>query len=57
MDWLFYEGDVVKRSRRVAKEGWERAEGGELSQGVVETGSVASSKREGEVEKREDVAR
>jgi hypothetical protein len=55
VDWLFYEGDVVKRSRRVAKEGWERAEGAEPSQGVLETGSVASSKREGEAEKKEDV--
>lgn len=60
VDWLFYEGDVVKRSRRVAKEGWERAEGVEPSAGVLETGSVASSKKGDEaekVERREEVVR
>lgn len=49
----------MKRSRRVAKEGWEKAEGVEPSAGALETGSVASSrKEEGEkAERREDVVR
>lgn len=57
VDWLFYEGDVVKRSRRVAKVGWESAEGVEPSPAVLETGSVASSRKGEEAEKREDVGR
>lgn len=41
VDWLFYEGDVVKRSRRVAKQGWEQAEGGaQPDVGVLENGSL-----------------
>jgi hypothetical protein len=27
IDWLFYEGKVVMRSRRVAKHGWHQEEG------------------------------
>ena len=53
VDWLFYEGDVVKRSRRVAKEGWEHAEGVNPV-AAMETGSLSSGKREEEgVEKKE----
>lgn len=47
VDWLFYEGDVVKRSRRVAKLGWESAEGGQIDGGVLETGSLGSGRDEG----------
>lgn len=47
VDWLFYEGDVVKRSRRVAKEGWEKAEGVEPAPGVLESGSLSSGRKEG----------
>lgn len=46
VDWLFYEGDVVKRSRRVAKQGWEVAEGTQPDVGVLETGSLGSRDRE-----------
>ncbi len=56
VDWLFYEGNVVKRSRRVAKEGWENAEGVQPDVGAVETGSVESKHGEGKeagTEKRE----
>lgn len=42
VDWLFYEGDVVKRSRRVAKMGWEHAEGVQPDAGILESGSVGS---------------
>lgn len=45
VDWLFYEGDVVRRSRRVAKHGWEAAEGAEPHPGMLETGSVASDRK------------
>jgi hypothetical protein len=45
VDWLFYQGDVVKHSRRVAKEGWEKAEGAEPEPGMLETGSTGSSKK------------
>lgn len=48
VDWLFYEGDVVRRSRRIAKEGWEVAEGAEPHPGMLEMGSVSSSKKEEE---------
>lgn len=41
----------------MAKEGWERAEGIEPSAGVLETGSVTSSRKEEGAEKREDVVR
>jgi hypothetical protein len=27
IDWLFYEGKVVRRSRKIAKEGWGDVEG------------------------------
>ncbi|KAF2675812.1 putative Myo-inositol transporter 1 [Lentithecium fluviatile CBS 122367] len=56
IDWLFYEGDVVKRSRRVAKEGWGAAEGHGaqgLTPAMLETGSSSSGKREDVVEKNE----
>jgi hypothetical protein len=46
VDWLFYEGDVVKRSRRIAKHGWEQAEGGQPDIGVLETGSVGSREKD-----------
>ncbi|KAI4939144.1 uncharacterized protein J4E92_000427 [Alternaria infectoria] len=46
VDWLFYEGDVVKRSRRVAKEGWEQAVGTDPAT-MVETGSVSSGNKAG----------
>ncbi|KAJ4342849.1 hypothetical protein N0V95_006828 [Ascochyta clinopodiicola] len=53
VDWLFYEGGAVKKSRRVRKHGWEAVEGAVLEQGSG--GSVGSNKEEGEVgtEKRE----
>jgi hypothetical protein len=55
VDWLFYEGDVVRRSRRVAKQGWEQAEGEEPHPGILETGSVSSGKKNEDVaEKREN---
>jgi hypothetical protein len=55
VDWLFYQGDVVKHSRRVAKEGWEKAEGAEPEPGMLETGSTRSSKKGvDEVEKYEN---
>jgi hypothetical protein len=44
VDWLFYQGDVVKNSRRVAKEGWDSVEGAEPHPGMIETGSASSSK-------------
>ena len=57
VDWLFYEGDVVKRSRRVAKQGWENAEDVQPDTAVLENGSVRSKERDeekkGAVEKRE----
>ncbi|KAJ4377745.1 hypothetical protein N0V83_000575 [Neocucurbitaria cava] len=54
VDWLFYEGNVVKRSRRVAKQGWEQAEGTHPA-GILETGSMSSGKKaESNVEKREE---
>jgi hypothetical protein len=45
VDWLFYQGDVVKHSRRVAKEGWDKAEGAEPEPGILETGRAGSSKK------------
>jgi hypothetical protein len=45
VDWLFYQGDVVKHSRRVAKEGWEKAEGAEPEPDMLETGSAGRSKK------------
>ena len=56
VDWLFYEGDVVKRSLRVAKVGWEHAEGVVPDGGVLERGSVRSGEEGGKgvgAEKRE----
>jgi hypothetical protein len=55
VDWLFYEGDVVRRSRRVAKQGWEAAEGQTPDLGVLETGtgSVSSGRKDEGTEKRE----
>ncbi|KAG9193770.1 hypothetical protein G6011_03805 [Alternaria panax] len=44
VDWLFYEGDVVKRSRRVAKEGWEQAIGTDPAI-LMETGSTSSDNK------------
>ncbi|KZM20655.1 transmembrane transporter [Ascochyta rabiei] len=53
VDWLFYEGGAVAKSRRVRKFGWEAEDGAVLEQGSG--GSVGSNKEEGEVgtEKRE----
>ncbi|KAH7397411.1 putative Myo-inositol transporter 1 [Pyrenochaeta sp. MPI-SDFR-AT-0127] len=54
VDWLFYEGNVVKRSRRIAKHGWEEAEG-VVPAGILETGSVSSERKDGDVvEKKEN---
>ena len=54
VDWLFYEGNVVRRSRRVAKSGWEAAEGQTPDPGVLETGAGSfSSKKDEGLEKRE----
>lgn len=54
VDWLFYNSGVVKRSRRVARHGWEGVEGGQTNGGVLETGSVGSAEgKDGGVEKRE----
>ncbi|CAN9232271.1 unnamed protein product [Alternaria sp. RS040] len=56
VDWLFYEGDVVKRSRRVAKEGWEQAIGTDPV-AIMETGSTSSgNKAEHTTEKAEHVS-
>jgi hypothetical protein len=56
VDWLFYEGDVVKRSRRVAKEGWEQAIGTDPA-AIMETGSTSSgNKAEHKTEKAEHVS-
>jgi hypothetical protein len=45
----------VKHSRRVAKMGWEKAEGAEPHPGMLETGSTGSSKKgANEVEKYEN---
>ncbi|CAN9277537.1 unnamed protein product [Alternaria alternata] len=56
VDWLFYEGDVVKRSRRVAKEGWEQAIGTDPA-AIMETGSTSSGKKaEHKTEKAEHVS-
>jgi hypothetical protein len=61
---LFYKGDVVRRSRQVAKSGWEAVEGQTPNASVLKTGTGSfSSKKEeglekretGGVEKREDV--
>ncbi|PVI05638.1 putative Myo-inositol transporter 1 [Periconia macrospinosa] len=59
IDWLFYEGDVVKRSKRVAKEGWGETEGwgsvaervGGQSPIMVDAGSQQSGKEKEGVEK------
>ena len=45
VDWLFYEGDVVKRSRRVAKEGWEHAVGANPAV-ILEAGSMSSEQKD-----------
>jgi hypothetical protein len=53
---LFYEGDVVKTSKRVAKEGWGTAIGHGtqgLTPVVMESGSLSSEKKEDGVEKTE----
>ena len=58
VDWLFYEGDVVKRSRRVAKEGWEQAIGTNPA-AILETGSMSSGRKDAEgkvMEKTENIA-
>jgi hypothetical protein len=56
VDYLFYEGNVVKRSRRVAKQGWGPTEGAMTSPGVIESGIASSEKDEEDAEKRENVA-
>lgn len=44
----------MKRSRRVAKQGWEQAEGTHPA-GILEIGSMSSGKKaESNVEKREE---
>jgi hypothetical protein len=54
VDWLFYKGDVVRRSRQVAKSGWEAVEGQTPDISVLETGTGSfSSKKEDGLEKRE----
>ncbi|KAF2260664.1 general substrate transporter [Lojkania enalia] len=62
IDWLFYDGNVVRRSRRVAKHGWERGEGwGSFShQGgkgpspaAIESGSLSSKVNEATTEQHE----
>jgi len=56
VDWLFYEGNVVRRSRHVAKEGWDAAEGVAPQAHILETGSMTSSKRGDETaEKKEHI--
>ena len=56
VDWLFYEGNVVRRSRRIAKEGWDVAEGVAPQAQILETGSMTSSKRGDETaEKKERI--
>jgi hypothetical protein len=56
VDWLFIGGQVVRRSRRVAKTGWEGEEGG-LPQigrrGSGGSGSAKSEGKEGAAEKKE----
>jgi hypothetical protein len=44
VDWLFYEGNVVKRSRKVAKQGWEQVVGAHPA-ALAETGSISSGKK------------
>ncbi|KAF2192873.1 putative Myo-inositol transporter 1 [Zopfia rhizophila CBS 207.26] len=60
IDWLFLEGNVVRRSRKVAKEGWGRdagwgsfaRQGGHgPSPDALETGSLGSKDKEKTVEK------
>ncbi|KAJ4298827.1 hypothetical protein N0V90_004069 [Kalmusia sp. IMI 367209] len=52
IDWLFYEGNVVKRSVRIAKEGWEEGVGWGHgpSPGALESGSVTSKEKTHAVE-------
>jgi hypothetical protein len=66
IDWLFYEGKVVRRSRRVAKHGWEHGEnwgsfarqGGQgPSPAALEDGSLESKEKEATVEKHESDSR
>ncbi|KAJ4349572.1 uncharacterized protein N0V89_008188 [Didymosphaeria variabile] len=61
IDWLFYEGDVVKRSVRVSKEGWEEGVGwGSSVHGpspaVLESGSLSSKEKTNVVEQNENKA-
>jgi hypothetical protein len=54
IDWLFYEGKAVRRSRRIAKEGWGPGEGvlrTRQSPAVLESGSFGSKEKEDSVEK------
>jgi len=54
IDWLFYEGKAVQRSRRVAKEGWGPGEGVarmRRSPAALESGSLESKEKEDGVEK------
>jgi len=51
IDWLFYEGKAVQRSKRVAKHGWGPGEGvarTRQSPAVLESGSVESKEQEKE---------
>ncbi|KAL5434728.1 hypothetical protein PMIN06_011303 [Paraphaeosphaeria minitans] len=61
IDWLFYEGDVVKRSIRIAKDGWEEGVGwgsgtNGASPAVLESGSLSSKEKKNVVEQNENGA-
>ncbi|KAF2713936.1 putative Myo-inositol transporter 1 [Pleomassaria siparia CBS 279.74] len=54
IDWLFYEGKAVKRSRRVAKTGWGEGEGFARRQNtpaLMESASLGSNDKEDKAEK------
>lgn len=55
IDWLFYEGNVVKRSVRIAKDGWEESmTNGHRSLAVLESGSISSREKKNVTEQREN---
>ncbi|KAL1610619.1 hypothetical protein SLS60_002289 [Paraconiothyrium brasiliense] len=61
IDWLFYEGNVVRRSVRISKEGWEEGVGwGSSVHGpspaVLESGSLSSREKANVVEQNENKA-
>ncbi|KAF1999197.1 hypothetical protein P154DRAFT_577136 [Amniculicola lignicola CBS 123094] len=57
IDWLFYEGNVVRRSRRVAKHGWEAEEDKDRQCRGLEHEGDGSKGKEDAVEHRETASR